>query len=457
MQTHDYPKGKLLVVTHYFAPKNEIASVRIVNFAVGLTELGWDVDVLAVGPNTFNPLERRLDFEYPEERLRKVRVVEVSPPWEAKALYAIRGILRTLFGLPGKVRRRADGPLGEAEKPPSAPDGRSVARGPLKRLLDSVLDRGYRRVFSRASGLASGYDAIWTSFGPRVMVDVGLDMSRRFPSAAFVMDVRDPLVRPSLARDAREVSDQKARETRLARSSVDALSLVSEYFIEDPASFRAPIATIPNGFDVTLAVWPRPQKQVERPLTVYYGGRLYPAQDVRPLAAACLAVSQSRAVRVEYAGPDAAEFVEAFASQGADHLVQDLGVLSRGDSLRHAREADVVTVFSWNTTERGILTGKVFELIAIDTPIAVVVAGDHATSALAEMFEGDRLRRVFGDSLGSEAIDELADFIRGARDIPEEVRAGWRGVEKYREYSHPVIVQRLSQCLEDAVARRRRV
>ncbi len=458
-------KGTLLIVTYYFAPKNEIASVRIVNFAAGLRELGWDVDVVTVGPNPFNPLERHLDLHCPEEQLRGIRVIEVDPPWEAKALYWARGAVSPLLrGAASAVsqwrdrtepRGRARRGSAAAEPGPNPPHPAVTPWAPLRRALDAVLDGAYRRVFVKASGLSAEYDAIWPTYGPRVMVDVGLDMARRFPGAAFVMDVRDPLVgRSSL--DARERSAQVAREMRLARSRVDALSVVSEPCVDHPSAFSAPIVEIPNGFEVRLTSrHNRVQKDARTPLTVYYGGRLYPAQDVRPLAAACRLVSRSRAIRVEYAGRDGADFAAAFESQGVGHLVADLGMLTRSESLERARAADVVAVLSWNTAARGILTGKVFELIAIDTPIAVVVAGDYATSALAQLFSGDPVRRVFGDSLDPEAVSDLADFIRHARDIPDGVRLAFSGASRYREYAHPVLARRLSRCIEEAVSRRK--
>lgn len=269
------------------------------------------------------------------------------------------------------------------------------------------------------------------------------------------MDVRYPIVRRGALRDDRGVRDQERRE-RLVAARADGLTQVSPHLLSDDLEVTIVSATIPNGFEEQLAA-DRPERSSNRPRDVfvaYYGGRIYPAQDVRPFALACRILSESRPVRVEYAGQSAATFIAAFREAGAESLVLNLGVIPREESLRRARNADVVPVFSWNTSEKGILTGKVFELIAVNTPIAVIVAGEHRTSALAELFEGDVMRRVFGTATDEESVGELVDFLEFTAHLPNVVLREFAGADRYADYSHASLSRRLSDVIESLLETR---
>lgn len=435
-------RATILIASQYFAPKNEIASVRLVNLARELRLLGWEVDVLTVDANLANPLERRLDLGVPEGFLNDIRIVSVPVPGEAIFLYRLRELAS---GLQGRIRRAAG--AGRAESPEDANSVRSdhnVTEGVVGlayRTLLRLVDRGYIRAFGQAEGLGTDYDVVMASFGPRYMVEVGVTLADRFPGAAFVMDVRDPLVRRKGAESEWERRTQLEAE-RLLAERADGVSVVSEHMILAPHTFRGPIRAVPNGFSVDPASVPARTSKAgvgTGQLRVFYGGRLYAAQRLDALAVACKELSTAQEVVVDYAGPDSLAFKQAFAEHGAEALVRDHGLVSRPEALELARQADVAVVLSWNSDEKGVMTGKIYELIALDVPILVLVAGDHATSSLATVLEGDAMRRVFNSAAGEQNTRAVRSFLEELQSFDAEVYERSAGKVRYAAMSYPSI------------------
>lgn len=448
----------ILVASQYFAPKNEIASVRIVNMARELHALGWEVDVLTVDANLANPLERRLDLGVPDVLLDGVRVVSAPVPAEAKVLYRAReAAARVVARVRGSRRGNGREIPARSGGAGSATEVTGGAAGLLYRTLLTRVDRGYIRTFARAQGLRSAYDVVLVSFGPRYMVDAGVALADRFPGAAFVMDVRDPVVRRKGVESEWQQEEQRRAE-RLLAERADGTTVVSQHMIFAPETFRGPIRDVPNGFSVD----PTPERASSRgddgggegPLRVFYGGRLYAAQRLDVLAAACLELSGTREVVVDYAGPDSQAFVQAFAEHGAQALVRDHGRVSRPEALELAAAADVAVVLSWNTDEKGVMTGKIYELIATDVPILVLVAGDHAGSSLASVLAGDPLRRVFNSAADPDNTAEVRSFLEGLPCTDARVMEEFSGPVRYESMSYPAIVAGLDDFLTSLLERR---
>lgn len=429
-------KPKVLVVSHYFAPKNESASVRVTNLAMGLVDNGWDVDVLTVDANLANPLERRLDLGYDEELLQRVRIISAPAPWTARILYRVRGLRGG-----GTQTFRA----GEASSAGRFQRTLSSFRSFVNRQGLKVVDRSYVKAFSRVSPPRAAYDVVLASWGPRYMVDVGVAVAKRFPEARLVIDVRDYIVRRQDVIDPEALAQQRSIQSTMY-AKADGVTAVSRHMLSGLESYEGAFREITNAFEVPSDQQARtaPNNEV---LTLYYGGRLYPGRRMDALVLACIKVSQNRPIKVQYAGPDGAAFEAAFHEFGAGGLVENLGMVSRDHSLRLGRGADVAIVLSWNTVEKGVMTAKVYELIASDVPIVVLVTGDHKTSGLAELFSHDPLRKVFGVGGDSHNVDEVARFLVSAADAPVEVRQQNFGPEKYASVSYPHVTRELSNFL----------
>jgi hypothetical protein len=135
-------------------------------------------------------------------------------------------------------------------------------------------------------------------------------------------------------------------------------------------------------------------------------------------------------------------------------LVRDHGRVSRPEALELAAAADVAVVLSWNTDEKGVMTGKIYELIATDVPILVLVAGDHAGSSLASVLAGDPLRRVFNSAADPDNTAEVRSFLEGLPCTDARVMEEFSGPVRYESMSYPAIVAGLDDFLTSLLERR---
>lgn len=438
---------KILIATQYFYPKSEVAALRMLALSEGLSELGWTVDVLTVNANPFNPLESRLDLDVEPGPL--VSVITFDSPRVARILYAVRGYL-------AKARRTSFHGVTRESTARKGTRGKRLQLLKLASLSNrrarKAIDAGYVGRFAKARGIGHEYDVVFSSFGPRYMVDAGIALSHRFPSAALVVDIRDPIVRKKGAETPQETSCQLRMEERMA-SVADGISVVSVEMLSFPEDrYRGVVSVIPNGFHALPPAAAPIRTSRSEVLKLYYGGRLYENQRLESLVLACLALHQDIPVIVEYAGPDGADFLSRFEKHGAGGLVHLNGFLPRDAALALATSCHVAIVLSWHTSEKGVMTGKVYELIALNLPVVAIVVGDHAGSSLAQAFVGDPLRRVFSNEPDDgDTVESIADFLVFASSAPQVLRARFSGPETYADMSYARIVHSLNTFLETVV------
>ena len=65
---------KILIVSYFFAPKNEIGAVRLSKFTTYLVRLGWEVDVVTFKANPFLKLESTIDTTLECKEFDRVKI-----------------------------------------------------------------------------------------------------------------------------------------------------------------------------------------------------------------------------------------------------------------------------------------------------------------------------------------------------------------------------------------------
>lgn len=442
--------GTVVIVTHYFAPRNEIAAVRLTNLALGLESQGWSVRVVTMGINEHNPLELGPEDTLAAGQVGYLPVVTARAPWLARRLYALRAA----------VGRGRSGPRSwTAAAPTGSSTGRSeVARvirrltGAINLLLRRAVGERQAAALVRATLVGPIPDAVFVSFGPSYMIRVGTRLADVWPGAAVVMDLRDPIVR-GWGGETSQVREGQLRIQRRMLRKVAGVTVVSEGMVEGPGLEHAQIEVVPNGFEK----WRDPidksfSRAADDVLTLYYGGRLYPTQSLDALVSACAELARSRRVEVHYAGLHSRDFIEAFDVYGASDLVVSHGLVSREESLALQDAADVNILLSWNHLERGVMTGKVYELIAGRRPIVCLVAGDHEGSALADLFRGDQRRRVFSPEISPENVDAIIDFLDWCGSLPDDVADRDHDEVRYGHLTVDNLAMKLSRYLSRLTA-----
>jgi glycosyltransferase involved in cell wall biosynthesis len=275
--------------------------------------------------------------------------------------------------------------------------------------------------------------------------------------AAWVADLRDawtfePL-RPEFPTRAQRRADE-LMERRLL-SAADEVVAVSRPVVEDLA--RRGIADarlIPNGWDPEALDPGSGDEDVaelldaDRTSLVYTGRFGSFGRDPRPFAEALRALAMDdpdAAAKLELviAGPLTDEEAELFAG-GFDPLrVRLAGSLPRERALALQRAANALLLIA-QPTRTQLPNFKLFEYLAAGPPILALAAGTEAGRIVAETGAGEAVRADDPEAIGAA----LHRLVAGELSPPPG--------EARREYSYPLLAERMSEVVEEVVARRRR-
>lgn len=234
--------------------------------------------------------------------------------------------------------------------------------------------------------------------------------------AAWVADLRDSLVAHAHRRADTPATRAKAalheRVARLVARRADAITCVSEAIAEETRALepRGRVVTIPNGadFDDVAGLAYHPADRFRITHTGSFFGRRDPRPFLRALDASGLDVV------ARFLG-DFRERDRVWAAElGLGDRLELLPYAERARSLALQRDSEALLLLIPDAGGRGkgVLSGKVFEYLAVGRPILAVVPPDGAAAELIRATEA-----------GVVAAPEDETAIRSAL---EELHARWR-------------------------------
>ncbi len=338
---------RVLLIAFYFPPRNNIACYRSGCFAKFLPDHGWLPTVVCQDWPADRPDS---DPDFVGALPEAVKIHRVPSPPE-------RGVYE-------RVLLRKAAPYFWPHRAP-------------------IL--WYRQALRQIEALqkTTRFDVIWATSDPLTPLALALEASRakRTPWAA---DLRDCLnvqhfgswyKRPLF----------RLQERRLCRHA-DRVITVSEGLAEALQDITGnSISVIPNGFDPSLL--PEQKLSPSRVFTILYAGTLVVGQqDPRPVFRAlelCLDRGQipREEVEIQFLGTKP-ESVKQTLAEMADRLpVRVLPRHPHRAALALQTQASVLLLLA-HASEKGIMTGKVFDYLAAGRPILAVPDDRHTTSAL---------------------------------------------------------------------------
>lgn len=347
---------KVLFVTFYFPPMPDVAALRTVELCRGLLHAGHDVSVVTyIGKHAAASQAdefERLAAEIPGGRFRVKRV---------------RSWWRSLHE--GPSVRSAKGWRGKSW---------AVVNRLASRLLTFVGIDSYVpwAVAAWASvGRAVEYDCVLVSAGPFSTLFTGYALART-RGKPLIFDYRDvwngtPYIRW-------RCSTRWLERILLARASlVVSISPSCLSSIIDTSSVSGAVITNGIGEEVQRLA----KEPVDRTsLSLVYAGAFYPPKrSFEPIAAA-LAVLARRGQTppsCSYFGPSGAYVHEVASRHHVEHLLEIPGFVPRRDALIAQKESLCVVVVtsvepSCGLADKGIVTGKIFEAIALAPSVLVI-------------------------------------------------------------------------------------
>lgn len=353
-----------------FPPTGGGGVIRVAKFARYLPEEGWGVTVLTADIPRPAVRDESLLAELPAS----VRLIRVPPPFS-----------------------RASSPLVAATKAAAARRGvgewLSRTRAAVDRL--QVPDRwiGWAMRAIRAVPPKEAYDAILTSGPPHSIHLLGAVLSRR-SGRPLVMDIRDEWSLNPLYRSA--IPGRTAVDTvlerwclRQARRIVVVSDVSRERYELSFPSLYGRIRTIPNGYDPADldGIPPRTTPPAERPVTIGHLGSIHNRRNARPFVCALGALLRTPEWQgkiqlrlIGHIDDDQRAFVNSELPPTSLRIEPHL---PHREALSEVAKCDVLLVLT-NVEEGGpaVLTGKIYEYLALRRPILAVAPIGPATALI---------------------------------------------------------------------------
>lgn len=376
---------RILIISYYFAPQNVIGAVRPTKLAKYLTRMGHEVTVISGGG-----LAGKTDPTL-ERDLQELQDVHLCKEWSPLRDWYIHKAAKKQTAVPAAP---AAAPVAEETCEP----------GGLKKLilravdafyvyLDWFADRNFCRLAKRELKKLNGtYDVVFSTYASFAVHEVAQLAKKKGIAKKWFADFRDEVGMPFACQEKR-----KRRYMQMIRRDADIISAVSQGFLE-MMHFDDIGRVLSNGFDREdiPQVDAAPQEKCMR--FVYCGQFNMGRRDVkdRDLTTAFQALSQlvqeglirKEQIKLVYAGNEGALMRRYAASCGLEECVEDHGLVSRKESIRLQKSGDVLLLSSVHTaSQKGILTGKLFEYMMMDKPVICCMGGDLAGSGVKQVMQ----------------------------------------------------------------------
>lgn len=403
---------RILLVSPYFPPQSAIASLRAHAFARSWAGQGADVTVLTTFkradqrglemccdgfevvelpydvPRVFEALRRRYKSKPGAGMDRPETVAESG--WAMRAL----GWLRARTGVLGSVRM---------------PD-----------LTDYWVKPAVRWCQEQPP-----WDVVVSCCGPYTAHLVALVLRRQRNAKRWVADFRDLWVDNHIYRGLFPFTLRERVLQRRCLAETDLVTTVSEELAQTlRAHTHADVQVVYNGFEPD-ELDSLPQQKMfpsDGIVRLVYTGTLYrDGQDPTPLLQAMRMLKQDKPdmaarLRLVIVGRGFEAWADLATQLEVADLVDARDAVDRADALRMQRDADALVLVDWSDPTAGVLTGKLFEYLALDAPILVV--GGQENSAVERMVR----RAGRGFHLGTDQ-QRITEALTNLLTTPEQLRA----------------------------------
>lgn len=391
-------KGKVLIISYYFPPIQQIGGLRIANMAKELLRMGYDVRILAsrgIGQPIDNAFE---DIRQLDEKVVRITNSDVYLIYRMFCLLRsfIEGFIGTLIKIIKQKRNKIDNRV---------PD-RGVARD-IERAKSSLIGRFFLRLLSYfpfnclfhhggvlyivsciliAFRERKDVVAFISSYPPLVNHLIGFVFKIILPKGKWIMDFRD-----LPGGDIEERADWTNEFiVGVFAKKADAIVTVSQGFADALKRYgRSPYVVI-NGIsyedylDAAARIKRIKDGKEERQerFRITYTGRLYgtyrnPEIVFSSIRELILEGSLKKEdLEIVYAGPNSDIWRGFLGKELPGYTFVDKGNLSRKDAILLQRSSCINLMLTWaNPAVKGVLTGKLQEYLLALRPILCVIEG----------------------------------------------------------------------------------
>ena len=420
---------KVLIITYYWPPSGGAGVQRWLKFAKYLPEFGYDVHVLTVRPDraTYPQRDESLLQQVPANIT--VHCTDTSDPY---AIYALFG-----KGAPSS---------GFANDHVSGVKGliKTLARFVRGNLFVPDPRKGWNRfAIEKANELIRkhGIETVVTSSPPHSTQLIGLELKRTL-GVRWIADMRDPWTRIYYVSELLQAEWARKKNARLERQvleEADTVVTVSHSLAHDfrelaPALKEENVKVIPNGFDeadfdISVALDPE--------FTIGYMGTITEQYDISSL----LEVIAAEGLDVGFRFIGDVQAGLRYRLTKVSGRCDFTGYLNHDKAIEKAAASSILLlVIPKVDGNKGILTGKMFEYLALKRPILALgpVDGD-AARILNETGAGRMFDYADRDGIAGFLQEKIGRFQNGQLDSDAS------GIARY---SRRALTERLAKILD---------
>lgn len=425
----DIVMGKrVLVITYYFPPRPDIASLRLRGLAKYLPEYGWEPVILTAA--------------LPGKPESCFKVVQTAYPGDASACWKRKLGLRPDKGFQEQIG-----------VPRALRESKSSFTSKLLTLAGAIIaypdgqKSWYPFAVSAGHDLLTRerFDALLSSSSPVTCHLIARELKRRH-RIPWVADLRDLWTQNHYYPygPVRRLFERHLELKTL--SAADALVTVSGPLAGKLRLLHRgkPVIAIPNGYDPDEVA----SAPLTREFTITYTGQLYQGKrDPTPLFRAIAELISEgrldrRVVKVRFYGATDYWVEKEVKRFGLEDVVSLSPRVPREIALEKQRESQILLLLNWNDPEEtGVYTGKVFEYLAARRPILAVGGPRGVVTELLE--ETGAGFHALGYAQLKHALLELYEQYRTFGCVPYKGRE-----EQIAKYSHVEMARRFAELLD---------
>lgn len=302
------------------------------------------------------------------------------------------------------------------------------------------------------------FDVVYSSYPSAATHDVAKYVLRRKIADKWIADFRDPMCYAEY--DKRGYKKGLRRQHAIEKRA-DHVTIVSEGSLEKFMFDDIPcskITYLPNGFDRDDFIPENTKTSAsDGRLRIFYAGTLYAGRrNLTPLFRAISELVAQGAVdpdkiSVEYAGnewPIMLSFAERF---GLEKLCTSYGYITRKRVMETMAQIDCSVVCTHNTQkDKGVVTGKIFELLLAGKPIIAIVGGDESNSELGKIVRQCGAGVVYEQANAKKDHENLKNWLKEKYD--EKINKGSvvseLKISEREKYSYENIAHELYEIIE---------
>lgn len=387
---------------------------RWLKFAKYLPEFGYEVHVLTVSPDkaTYPQVDESLLKEVPSNI--NVHYTNTSEPYAIYNLFGRKApssgfANETVHGVSGLVKKLARFIRGNIFIPDPRKGWNKFAIPKAKQLIDEL-----------------GIETVITTSPPHSTQLIGLEL-KKTKTIQWIADMRDPWTKIYYVSELLQTAWARKKNEQLERAvleNADRVITVSESLAREfcelaPKLNSNKVEVLPNGYDEDDFQF---SVSIKDEFTIGYMGTMTEQYDTSSLFPAISGLESQ--VEFCFVGDLPGQVREKFmqVSSGCEFT----GYLNHGDALRKAAACSMLLlVIPKIEDNKGILTGKLFEYLALNRPILGIGPVDgNASSILNETGAGKMfdytdvqgIQQFISDAMNSkDGLETHANYSKYAR------------------------------------------